>query len=285
MRLDFSWNQALSPETRSEIEDVANNAVRDNLEVVTRILPIDEARAAGAMALFGEKYGDTVRMVDIGGPWSRELCAGIHVSRSSEVGLVNLVSESSVGSANRRVEALVGADAFKDLATERAIVSQLSASLKIPREQLPGRIESLVQELKAAEKKIAAFEASRLSGRVPALVESATRVGPYLAVIQDAGELGSADDLRSLVSSVRERLGAEPSVTAIAARVGGKPSIVIATSPAARELGAKAGALVGQAATVLGGGGGGKDDMAQGGGTDVAAIGSALDGVTAALRG
>jgi alanyl-tRNA synthetase len=120
---------------------------------------------------------------------------------------------------------------------------------------------------------------------VPALVESATRVGPYLAVIQDAGELGSADDLRSLVSSVRERLGADPSVTAIAARVGGKPSIVIATSPAARELGAKAGALVRQAATVLGGGGGGKDDMAQGGGTDVAAIGSALDGVTAALRG
>ncbi|GAA2085164.1 alanine--tRNA ligase [Pseudolysinimonas kribbensis] len=285
MRLDFSWNHALSPETRSEIEDIANQAVRDNLEVVTRILPIDEARAAGAMALFGEKYGDTVRMVDIGGPWSRELCAGIHVSRSSEVGLVNLVSESSVGSTNRRVEALVGADALKDLATERAIVSQLSTSLKIPREQLPDRIENLVQELKAAEKKIAAFEASRLSGRVPALVESASRLGPYLAVVEDAGELGSADDLRSLVSGVRERLGGEPSVTAIAARIAGKPSIVVATSPAARELGAKAGALVRQAAAVLGGGGGGKDDMAQGGGTDEGAIGAALDGVTAALRG
>ncbi|MGN6326078.1 alanine--tRNA ligase [Pseudolysinimonas sp.] len=285
MRLDFSWNQALSPATRSEIEEIANNAVRDNLEVVTRILPIDEARAAGAMALFGEKYGDTVRMVDIGGPWSRELCAGIHVGRSSEVGLVNLVSESSVGSTNRRVEALVGADAFQDLATERAIVSQLTSSLKIPRDQLPARIESLVQELKAAEKKIAAFEASRLSGRVPALIETATRVGPYLAVVEDAGELGSADDLRSLVTSVRERLGSEPSVTAIAARVDGKPSIVIATSPAARELGARAGALVKQAATTLGGGGGGKDDMAQGGGSDASAIGTALEGVTAALRG
>ena len=285
MRLDFSWNQALSPETRSEIEEIANNAVRDNLEVVTRILPIDEARAAGAMALFGEKYGDTVRMVDIGGPWSRELCAGIHVGRSSEVGLVNLVSESSVGSANRRVEALVGADAFHDLATERAIVSQLTSSLKIPREQLPERIESLVLELKAAEKKIAAFESSRLSGRVPALVDSATRLGSYLAVVQDAGELGSADDLRSLVTSVRERLGSEPSVTAIAARIDGKPSIVIATSPAARDLGAKAGALVKQAASTLGGGGGGKDDMAQGGGSDVMAIGAALEGVATALRG
>ena len=122
MRLDFSWNQALSPETRSEIEEIANNAVRDNLEVTTRILPLDEAKAPGAMALFGEKYGDTVRMVDIGGPWSRELCAGTHVRTSAEVGLVNLVSESSVGSTNRRVEALVGLEAFRDLAAERAIV-------------------------------------------------------------------------------------------------------------------------------------------------------------------
>jgi alanyl-tRNA synthetase len=137
MRLDFSWNQALSADTRSEVEDIANNAVRDNLEVTTRILPIAEAKAAGAMALFGEKYGDTVRMVDIGGPWSRELCAGIHVRSSAEVGLVNLISESSVGSTNRRVEALVGLEAFHDLAAERAIVSQLTSTLKTPREQLP----------------------------------------------------------------------------------------------------------------------------------------------------
>jgi alanyl-tRNA synthetase len=201
------------------------------------------------------------------------------------VGLVNLVSESSVGSANRRVEALVGAEAFKDLATERAIVAALTSSLKTPREQLPERIESLVAELKAAEKKIAAFEASRLSGRVPALVEAAQRIGGYRAVVEDVGELGSADDLRSLVSSVRERLGADPTVTAIAARIAGKPSIVVATSPSARELGARAGALVKAAAAALGGGGGGKDDLAQGGGTDVTAIGAALEGVRAALRG
>ena len=189
MRLDFSWNQGLSTETRSEIEEITNNAVRDNFEVVTRIMPLDEARKLGAMALFGEKYGDTVRVVDIGGPWSRELCAGTHVSSSAEVGLVNLVSESSVGSTNRRVEALVGLEAFRDLAAERAIVSQLTSSLKTPREQLPERIATLVAELKAAEKKIAAFEASRLSGRVPALVESQRRVGGYLAVVEDLGEL------------------------------------------------------------------------------------------------
>ncbi|MFC5501693.1 alanine--tRNA ligase [Lysinimonas soli] len=285
LRLDFAWNQALSAETRSELEEIANNAVRDNLEVTTRILPIAEAKAAGAMALFGEKYGDTVRMVDIGGPWSRELCAGIHVRTSAEVGLVNLVSESSVGSANRRVEALVGLEAFRDLAAERAIVSTLTSSLKTPREQLPQRIESLVAELKAAEKKIAAFEASQLSGRVPALVEKAARVGGYLAVVEDLGTLSSADELRSLATSVRERLGSEPSVVALAARVGDKPAVIVATSPAARERGAKAGALAKQAATVLGGGGGGKDDLAQGGGSDTAAIGAALSGISATLAG
>jgi alanyl-tRNA synthetase len=284
MRLDFSWNQALSTETRSEVEEIANNAVRDNLEVTTRILPIAEAKAAGAMALFGEKYGDTVRMVDIGGPWSRELCAGTHVRSSAEVGLVNLISESSVGSTNRRVEALVGLEAFRDLAAERAIVSTLTASLKTPREQLPQRIESLVAELKAAEKKIAAFEASQLSGRVPTLVEKSTRVGAYLTVIDELGTLQSADELRSLATSVRERLGSEPSVVALAARVGDKPAVIVATSAAAREHGARAGVLAKLAAGVLGGGGGGKDDLAQGGGSDVTALAAALSAITTALQ-
>jgi alanyl-tRNA synthetase len=284
MRLDFSWNQALSPATRSEIEEVANNAVRDNLEVTTRILSLDEAKAAGAMALFGEKYGDTVRMVDIGGPWSRELCAGIHVRTSAEVGIVNLVSESSVGSTNRRVEALVGLEAFRDLAAERAIVSQLTSSLKTPREQLPERITSLVEQLKAAEKKIAAFEAQKLSGRIPALVENATRVGAYRAVIEDLGELAAVDELRSLATSVRERLGSDAAVVALAARVDGKPSVIVATNQAGRDAGAKAGALAKQAAATLGGGGGGKDDLAQGGGSDVPAIGAALTGIIETLR-
>ena len=285
MRLDFSWNQALSPATRSEIEEIANNAVRDNLEVTTRIMPLDEARKAGAMALFGEKYGETVRMVDIGGPWSRELCAGTHVRTSAEVGLVNLVSESSVGATNRRVEALVGIDAFRELAAERTLVSQLTSALKTPKDQLPGRIEQLVADLKAAEKKIAAFEARQLAGRVPALAEAASPIGSVVAVVEDLGDLNSADEVRSLVTSVRERLAAQPAVVALAARVDGKPVVIVATTPSARDAGAKAGALVKVAATELGGGGGGKDDMAQGGGANAAAIPAALDGIRRALKG
>ncbi len=282
-RLDFSWNQALSPATRSEIEEISNNAIRDNLEVVTREMNLADAKALGAMALFSEKYGDRVRVVDIGGPWSRELCAGTHVSTSAEIGMINLVSEASVGSTNRRVESLVGLDAFRDLAAERAIVSQLTANLKTPREQLPERISDLVQNLKAAEKKIAAFEARALTDRVPALVQTASRVGSVTVVAENLGALNSADDVRMLVTATRERLGSDPAVVALAAVVGDKPVVIIATNQAARNAGHRAGALAKDVARILGGGGGGKDDLAQGGGTDVSAIPSALDAVRASV--
>ncbi len=283
LRLDFAWNQGLSTETRSEIEEVANNAIREDLEVVTRVLPLDEAKALGAMALFGDKYGDLVRVVDIGGPWSRELCGGTHVRHSSEIGIINLVSESSIGSTSRRIESLVGRDAFRDLATERAIVSELTASLRTPREQLPDRISELLANLKAAEKKIAEYESRQLAGRVPELVATATRVGAVTVVSESVGTLRSTDELRQLVTSVRERLGSDAAVVALAAEVSGKPAVIVATNPAARESGVRAGVLARGAAGVLGGGGGGKDDLAQGGGSDVSAIPAALESVTSSL--
>jgi alanyl-tRNA synthetase len=285
MRLDFSWNQALSPETRSEIEEIANLKVRDNLEVETRIMNLDQAKSLGAMALFGEKYGDTVRVVEIGGPWSLELCAGTHVSRSSEIGLINLVSETSVGSANRRIESLVGLEAFRDLAAERAIVNELSSNLKTPRDQLSTRIGDLLASLKAAEKRIAQFEAAALSERVPALVATGHSVGAVTLVAENVGTVASSDELRSLVTSVRERLGASPAVVALAADVGGKPAVIVATNDASRSTGAKAGALAKLAAGILGGGGGGKDDIAQGGGADPAAIDDALRAISASVAG
>ncbi|MBD8584457.1 alanine--tRNA ligase [Frigoribacterium sp. CFBP 8766] len=285
LRLDFNWSQALSPATRSEVEEVANAAVREDLAVTTRVLPLDEARSMGAMALFGEKYGETVRMVDIGGPWSRELCAGTHVATSAQIGLINLVSETSVGSTNRRVESLVGLDAFRDFAAERAIVSQLTSSLRTPREQLPERIGDLVSSLRAAEKKIAEFESAQLSLRVPALVEQATAVGSLTVVAESVGTVKTTDELRSLVLSVRERLGSDSaSVVALAADVAGKPAVIVATTAPARSAGVKAGQLARTAAGILGGGGGGKDDLAQGGGSDVTAITTALTGIVAALR-
>lgn len=284
LRFDFTWGQALSPETRSEIEEIANNAVRDNLEVTTRVLSLDDAKAAGALALFGEKYGETVRMVDIGGPWSRELCGGTHVSSSAEIGLISLIGESSVGASNRRVEALVGLDAFRELTAERALVAELSASLKAPKDQLPARIAELTASLKAAEKKIAAYEARALADRVPALAQTAQRTGSYTLVAEHVGQVGSADDLRSLATSVRERLGSDAAVVVLTAVAGEKVLAIVATNDAARQAGAKAGALVKAVLAPLGGRGGGRDDMAQGAGSDASAIPAALDAARTQLQ-
>ncbi|MDM4763249.1 alanine--tRNA ligase [Galbitalea sp. SE-J8] len=285
MRLDFNWSQALSPATKSEIEDLANSKVRDDLEVTTRLMSLDEAKALGAMALFGEKYGDTVRVVEIGGPWSLELCAGTHVGSSSEIGLINLVGESSVGSSNRRVEALVGREAFADLAVERAIVSELTSNLKAPRGEVVDRVAGLLADLKDAQKRIAAFESAALAERVPAIAANARPAGAVSLVAENVGTLASADDVRLLVTSVRERLGTDAVVVALAAEAAGKPTVIVATNEAARATGAKAGALAKLAAGVLGGGGGGRDDLAQGGGTDAAAIGRALEAIEAEIAG
>jgi len=283
MRLDFNWSKPLSLETRSDIEDIANNAVRQNFEVTTRVMPLDDARALGAMALFGEKYGEEVRVVEIGGPWSLELCAGTHVGRSAEIGLINVISEASIGSSNRRIESLVGREAFRDLATERAIVNELTSTLKTPRDQVSTRISELLASLKNAEKRIAEFEQAALTERVPALLAEAGRVGAVSAVIMNVGTLSSSDDLRLLVTTVRSRLGSDAAVVALAADVAGKPAVIIATNDAARILGAKAGALAKTAAGILGGGGGGKDDLAQGGGSNLGAIPTALDAIAAGL--
>ena len=283
MRLDFNWAQPLSSETRSEIEDLSNLAVRANHEVVTRELPLEDAKSMGAMALFGEKYGDRVRMVDIGGEWSRELCAGTHVARSSEIGVINLVGEQSIGSSNRRLESLVGFDAFKAFASDREIVTDLVSDLKVPQDHLLERIESLNQQLKAAEKRLAAVESARVTEQAPALAQSAKTIANITVVSEEVAGLSSADDLRSLALKVRELLSSKPAVVALIASIGDKPVVIVATTPAARELGAHAGQLVKLAAQELGGGGGGKPDVAQGGGSDNAKIASALQAITASL--
>ena len=285
LRLDFTHTDALSTATKSEIEEISNLAIRSDYEVVTREMPLDEAKALGAMALFGEKYGDRVRVVDIGGPWSRELCAGTHVSSSAEIGMISLISESSVGSTNRRVESLVGIEAFRNFAAERAIVQQLSGGLKVPRAELVTKVQDLGAQLRAAEKKIAALEAEKLSQRVPQLLAGAEQIGGVRAVLASLGPVGSADDLRGLAVSLREQLGSVAGVVVLAGDAGGKPVVIAATTAAGREAGVRAGALVRVGAQALGGGGGGKDDLAQGGGTDVTQIDAALTEIRRTLGG
>jgi alanyl-tRNA synthetase len=283
MRLDFTWNDALSRETRSEIEEIANNAILADYDVVTREMALDEAKALGAMALFGDQYGEVVRMVDIGGPWSRELCAGTHVSRSSQVGLVSITAESSVGSSNRRIEAFVGQDAFRSLVVERSIVAELSASLKAPRDQVTARVSELVASLKQAERRVAEFEARLLREQVPSLVAASAQLGSVSAIVTSVEGVSTSDDLRGLVTAVRDKVQSEPFVIALGSIIDGKPAVIVATTEGSRQVGVVAGPLAKVAADVLGGGGGGRDDMAQGGGSDASKLLDALTAVTAAI--
>ena len=283
LRLDFAWTQALSTETKSELEEVANLAIRADLAVSAHSMSLPDARAFGAVALFGETYDESVRVIQIGGPWSRELCGGTHVSRSSQIGLVSLIGEASVGSGSRRLEAFVGIEAFRALATERAMVARIVENMKTPKEQLEEKLQAMAQELKAAQRKLASLQSGELSTMIPKLAEQAISIGSTFLVSANLGTLSSVDDLRSLATQLRDRLSSQNAVAALIAVIEDKPMIVVATTESARSIGLKAGALVRAASQILGGGGGGKDDLAQGGGQDVQKIDLALAAVREAL--
>ncbi|MFM1956659.1 MAG: hypothetical protein RLZ41_58 [Actinomycetota bacterium] len=283
LRLDFAWGQALSAETKSEIEEVSNLAIRKDLTVSAQFMSLPDAKKWGAVALFGETYDESVRVVEIGGPWSRELCGGTHVDHSSQIGMLSLIGESSVGSGSRRLEALVGIEAFRAFATERALVSRITELLKTPRELIEERLSSTIEDLKSAQRKLAALQAGQLATRIPELVSSAINVGNSKFVTSDLGELSSVDDLRTISTSIREKLSGESAVIAIFGTIEGKPMLVVATTEAARANGHKAGALVRIASAILGGGGGGKDDLAQGGGSEPVKIPQAMSAIKEAL--
>lgn len=266
MRLDFSWNKALSLEAEAQIGEMANTAIRDDLEVTTRILPVDEAKAEGAMALFGEKYGDVVRMVDIGGPWSRELCAGTHVKRSSNIGVITVIGESSVSSTARRIEALVGSAAVADFSAEKAIMRRLTSLLKTPREDVPQRVQELVDQVKQLEKAASRASADQATSLVPSLISHAETRGRITAVIATVDSVDNADELRSIAQGVLAGLGTIPAVVAVGSAQDGRATLVVSANQAAVDAGAHAGDIVKKASTQMGGGGGGKPLLAQGGG-------------------
>ena len=282
LRLDFSHNQALSLETKSEIEEVTNLAIRRDLAVSAQLMSQAEAKEFGAVALFGETYDELVRVVQIGGPWSRELCGGTHVSRSSQVGLVSLGAESSVGSGSRRIEALVGIEAFRSLASERALVSRLADLVKVPTSGLENRIELIIEDLKSTQKRLSISEQAELSKRIPNWIAEAKQIGSLKFVLADVGEQLDAENLRSLATSIRALAG-ENSIIVVVARVDAKIALVAAVGSVAISAGNKAGDLVRIASAILGGGGGGKPDLAQGGGSDVTRLNDALIAIEQAI--
>jgi alanyl-tRNA synthetase len=283
MRLDFSWTQALSDATKSEIEEVSNLAIRADLAVSAQFMTLPAAREWGAIALFGETYDEEVRVVQVGGPWSRELCGGTHVMRSSQIGLVSLTGESSVGSGSRRIEALVGIDALRSLTADREITRRLAATVKAPTTELESRINDALDELKTAQKRIAELEAQQAMQLLPSLVAAATKVAGLNVVAVNIDQDVNAEQLKALTAAASEQLGAD-SVVILGAAISNKPLAMIAAGIAAQRQGVRAGDLAKIAAAALGGGGGGKADFAQGGGTDSSKLAKAIQEAVAAIK-
>ena len=281
LRFDFNWQGALTEDQRSQIEVVTNEAVEADYQVNTFVTALDKAKAMGAMAMFGENYPDQVRVVDIGGPFSLELCGGTHVHNSAQIGPVTILGESSVGSGVRRVEAYVGLESFRHLAKERALMAGLASSLKVPSEEVPARVANLVERLKAAEKELDKARLANARAAAANAAAGAETIGKVRVVAQRMAGGMSAGDLRSLVGDIKGKLGSDPGVVALIAE-GDDDSVpfVVAVNPAAQDLGLRANELVKQFGAAVNGRGGGKADMAQGSGKGAAGIDAAL----AALR-
>ena len=282
-RFDFPATGAVPDSVLNDVEARVNTLLLEDLEVSAEVMSQEAAKKIGAMALFGEKYGDRVRVISVG-DWARELCGGTHVSRSGQLGVIKLLSESSIGAGVRRVEALVGIDAYKFLAREHVLLNSLTDLIKGSRaEELPERISDLLTKMKEIEKELAAVRSAAAMSDLSSLAAKAKVVnGTSLIALKIADGI-VVDDLRKIALDLRNRNA--DSVVALISVADGKPVLVCAVSDAARDKGIKAGALVKIGSTVLGGGGGGKDDFAQGGGTSASEVTNALTAIEKALSG
>ena len=278
LRFDFQYTQPLQPGQLEEIALITNQAVDANFAVNTIETSLDQAKAMGAMALFGENYGSQVRVVEIGGPFSIELCGGTHVRNSAEIGPVSVLSEASVGSGARRIEAYSGLDAFKYYAKETALVEAVSRNLKVQTEELPDRIAALAERLRAAEKEIESLKAAALRAQSARFIDDA----PVIAGVRlvSASLTGvSAKDLRTMATELRGKVADQEAVIVLLSEDGDKVPFVVAVTDSAQARGLHAGTLLSRLGEFVGGRGGGKADMAQGAGTDSAGRDAAVQAV------
>jgi alanyl-tRNA synthetase len=284
LRFDFNTPSAVSPNLLAEVEEEINEQLLRDLEVRWFVTDQAGAKRIGAIAMFGEKYGDEVRVVEIG-DYSRELCGGTHVPRSSVIGMIKLLGERSIGSGVRRVEGLVGLDAFRYLAREHVLVAQLSEEFKAQPDELPERIGGVLERLKNAERELDKLRAAAVLSSAGDLAAQAEQVGSVQFVAATApGGIGG-NELRSLALDVRGRLRhGEPAVVVLASPADGGGAVFVATvNDVGQASGLKAGELVRAFAPVLGAKGGGKADLAQGAGGDAGKLADAFAAVRAQL--
>ncbi|MFI1992740.1 alanine--tRNA ligase [Actinoplanes sp. NPDC020271] len=280
LRFDFHTPGAINPSVLFDVEQQINEVLLRDLEVHAFITSQEEARRLGAMALFGEKYGDEVRVVEVG-DYARELCGGTHVARSGQLGLVKILTESSIGSGVRRVEALVGIDAFGFLAKEHLLVSRLADMFRVPGDQVADRVEQTVTALRDAEKELEKLRAQMVLAGAGALIDQAKDLRGVAFVGTEAPEGAAVNDVRTLAQEIRGKFDpARPAVVAVASRANGKAALIVAVNAAAKSRGLSAGDLVKGA---LSGRGGGNADLAQGGGVPASEAPNLLASVEKAI--
>ena len=282
-RFDFPSTSAVPVSVLNDVESRVNELLIADLQVHAQVMSQDEAKAMGAIALFGEKYGDQVRVVSVG-DWAKELCGGTHVARSGQLGLVKLLSESSIGAGVRRVEALVGHDAYQYLAREHVLLNSLTEIIKGARaDELPQRISELVEKMKSMEKELSAVRSAKALAATSQIANKAKKIRDINLIVEQLESEIAVDDMRSIAINLRQKV--KSGVVVLSTINSGKPLLVAAVSPEAIKLGIKAGDLIKIGSATLGGGGGGKDDFAQGGGVDVSAISKALNEITKLIEG
>ena len=282
-RFDFPSTSAVPISVLNDVESRVNELLIADLQVHAQVMSQDAAKAMGAIALFGEKYGDQVRVVSVG-DWAKELCGGTHVARSGQLGLVKLLSESSIGAGVRRVEALVGHDAYQYLAREHVLLNSLTEIIKGARaDELPQRISELVEKMKSMEKELSAVRSAKALAATSQIANKAKKVRDINLIVEQLESEIAVDDMRSIAINLRGKV--KSGVVVLSTISSGKPLLVAAVSPEAIKLGIKAGDLIKIGSATLGGGGGGKDDFAQGGGIDVSAISTALNEITKLIEG
>ncbi len=274
LRFDFTHYTALSPEDLIEIEDLVNRKVMDNLSVTTLVQELNQAVSEGAMALFGEKYGDRVRVVSVDG-FSKELCGGTHVSRTGDIGLFKIVSESGVAAGVRRIEAITGTGALRRFREDEALLSQLEGLFKGTRPELVGSVRRYQASIRSLEKELQAMRYRLAQDRVGQLLHTAKRVNDIKVLTSVVDQLDNAS-LRNLADELKSRIGR--GVVVLATSGSGKVSLVAAiTSDLTSRL--HAGRMVKEIASVVGGGGGGRPGLAEAGGKDPSKLPLALEAV------
>ncbi|MGN7468507.1 alanine--tRNA ligase [Brevibacillus sp. SAFN-007a] len=276
LRFDFTHISAITPEELERIEAIVNEKVWENLAVEISHKPLAEAKAMGAMALFGEKYGDIVRVVKVG-DYSLELCGGCHVNNTAEIGLFKLVSESGIGAGTRRIEAVTGRGAYQFLNQQFTILKEVAQALKAPvLAETPARVEGLQQQLKEAQRENESLRAKLGNIEAAALTDQLKQVDG-MNVLAARVSASDMDNLRGMVDELKNKLGS--AVIVLGSVDGEKVNLVAGVTKDLMEQGVHAGKIIKEVAARCGGGGGGRPDMAQAGGKDPSKLQEALDAV------